>query len=481
MIKKGVPPQNLELLVKRLNKKIGGRLPMSIIRQGSLFTLQELYDLEPTHRFNAIFSEIDIGPILKILRKKSFRGAPLRLNYEAMIYSLIARITERIPTIKDLVKRLKVDLFFRLGCCFLYSEAIPSEASYSRLISAISKTNVLDEVKEALLYQALTNGFITDTTIAIDATHIRARDKAPIKKEEKPITKPKKRGRKSKSERDKWLQEQAEIDANLSIYEKPIEAQLDVPLEELRALIPLTPKWGIKKNSEGKNAYWFGFKGHLAVGAESQYIFQSLLSSGNMNDGKAAIPLLKGIQKELQDLQISHVTMDAGYDYVAIYKAIHQMGLYSIIAYNKKNEPEPMGFDKNFALTCFHEYSYRYDSFDSKYKTLKYTRPKECKDCPLAKDSICQKVYKVRMETDLRRYSAPARGSLAWKKIYNKRTAVERVNAYLKEYFQLNNIRHRTGKKAKVHLDLITLVYNASKLACDRINHQPQTAQEQVA
>jgi len=44
------------------------------------------------------------------------------------------------------------------------------------------------------------------------------------------------------------------------------------------------------------------------------------------------------------------------------------------------------------------------------------------------------------------------------------------VNAYLKEYFQLNNVRYRTGKRAKVHFDLVTLIYNASKLACDRIN-----------
>lgn len=157
------------------------------------------------------------------------------------------------------------------------------------------------------------------------------------------------------------------------------------------------------------------------------------------------------------------------------------MGAQSIIAYNKKNEPEPEGFDKHFAPTCVREHSYRYDSFDSKYQTLKYTRPKECKDCPLAQDSLCQKVYKVRITTDLRRYTAPARGSLAWKNIYKERTAVERVNAYLKEYFQINNIRHRTGRKAKMHFDLVTIVYNASKLACDRINIQLQATQKTAA
>ena len=34
----------------------------------------------------------------------------------------------------------------------------------------------------------------------------------------------------------------------------------------------------------------------LAVGTKSQYILQSIMSSGNLNDGKAAIPLLKGIE-----------------------------------------------------------------------------------------------------------------------------------------------------------------------------------------
>lgn len=55
----------------------------------------------------------------------------------------------------------------------------------------------------------------------------------------------------------------------------PLKQQLDVSLDDLRTLIPIDPKWGIKKNSEGKNAYWFGYKGHLALGSKSQYILQS--------------------------------------------------------------------------------------------------------------------------------------------------------------------------------------------------------------
>jgi len=453
---------------------------MTIIRQGSLFDLQDLYNLEPTHRFDAIFSAIDIDPIFAVVTKKSRFGRPVELNYAAMIYSLIARLTERIPFIKDLVKRLKNDMIFRLECGFLVSDSVPSEAAYSRMITVICESNVLEKAKDTVLYQAITEGFITDDAVAIDATHFEARDQAPPK-EEKPKTKtePKKRGRKSKEEREQWLIEKAELEANLPLFEKKIEDQLDVPLAELRSQVPQDPEWGVKKNSEGKNVFWYGYKAHLAVGTSSQYILQSLFSSGNLNDGKAAIPLLKGIQEELPMLSLKYDTMDAGYDYEPIYTQIHRMGHQAVIAYNQRNEPEVVGFDKHFAPTCVREYSYRYDSFDTKYETLKYTRPKECKDCPLAHDTLCQKVYKVKITTDLRKYTAPARGSKAWKSIFKRRTAVERVNAYLKLYFQLNNVRYRTGKRAKVHFDLVTLVYNASKLAADRIN--AKLNQEQAA
>lgn len=53
--------------------------------------------------------------------------------------------------------------------------------------------------------------------------------------------------------------------------------------------------------------------------------------------------------------------------------------------------------------------------------------------------------------------------------------------AYLKEFFQLNNVRHRKGKKAKFHFNLVTLVYNASKLAVDRIQKQLDSQENHAA
>src|SRR5699024_4621095 len=210
--------------------------------------------------------------------KKSRLGAPEELNYAAMIISIFVRYVECIPMIKDLIQRLKDDIAFKLNCGFLISDTIPSEYSYSRLVTKLEESNILEQELEKVVLQAIEEGFIADDTVAIDATHFEARDQAP-QKEEKTKPEPKKRGRKSKEERDEWLKEQAEKEANLPLYEKKIEVQLDTPRDELRAEIPLDPKWGVKKNSEGKNVYWFGYKGHLAVGTSSQYILQAAFSS----------------------------------------------------------------------------------------------------------------------------------------------------------------------------------------------------------
>ncbi len=57
------------------------------------------------------------------------------------------------------------------------------------------------------------------------------------------------------------LKEKEAQEASLSIFEMKIEDQLDASYDELHGQMPLDPKWGVKKISEGKNVFWFGYKG----------------------------------------------------------------------------------------------------------------------------------------------------------------------------------------------------------------------------
>ena len=451
---------------------------MYSIRQESLFSLEELLEMSPKESYPFFFDQLDINPLLRAVSKKVLLGAPTRLNYSAMIYSLFIRVIERIPTIKDLRRRLKNSLEFRFDCGFTMADSVPSESSYTRMIQKIHASSALGKIQNDLVSQAFQEGFIEGDVIAIDATHIEARDRKPEKKKEADIQakqSPKKRGRKPKAEREKWLKEQQELEENRTLFEKKIEAQLPLDFATIELQIPQVPHWGIKKNSEGKNVFWFGFKGHLLVDCKSQYIISSLLSSGNVNDGKMAIPLLKALNELHPDLKPSHMLADAGYDYAPIYQQAQAIGIRALIDYNPRNEQLPEDQDKYFRPKCQQGHSYRYDSNDSQYDTLKYTQPKECKECPLKENNQCQKVFKVKVSSDPRKYIVPARGSGRYFELYKQRTAVERVNAYLKEYFQLNNIRHR-GNLAKVDFEFSILAYTLCKLAVDRLNKSKSIA-----
>lgn len=199
---------------------------MTIIRQGSLFSIQDLFDLEPTQRFEAVFSTIDMDSAVLAVSKKSWLDAPTELNYAAMVCSLVARLIELIPTVKNLVKRLKHDFIFRLECGFLVSDQIPSEASYSRLVEKLSESNVFEKEKESILLQAIEEGFIDDE----NASHFEARDQAPAK-EKKPKLEPKKRGRKKKEEKEQYDRQKREEELNKTLNEKTIATSLMYPLK----------------------------------------------------------------------------------------------------------------------------------------------------------------------------------------------------------------------------------------------------------
>lgn len=199
-----------------------------------------------------------------------------------MLIFLFVRVVDRIPTIKNLRKRLKQSVEFSMNCGFTGSDRIPSEALYSRLIRKLQNSAVFQETHNALIRQAFQEGFIDATVVAMDATHIEARDRKPEKQStnnsaELPTELPKKkRGHKSKAEREQWLQEQIELEANRPLYEKKVEEQLPYSFAELDEQIPLTPEWGVKKNSADKNVFWYGFKERLLVDCKSQYILTAL-------------------------------------------------------------------------------------------------------------------------------------------------------------------------------------------------------------
>lgn len=63
------------------------------------------------------------------------------------------------------------------------------------------------------------------------------------------------------------------------------------------------------------------------------------MTSGNLNDGKAAIPLLKKMGRDLPAI-FSASLFDAGYDFKAVYQQVMNQNLQAVIPYNPRGEGE---------------------------------------------------------------------------------------------------------------------------------------------
>lgn len=419
---------------------------MTIIQQPTLFDMQILEQLDIEDKYFEIFSPLDFTPLIGLFQKDKSVGAPISVNYEAAIRSLVVSFLEGIPNVKALVDRIKSDLRFKLSLGFLYSDRVPSEATYSRILQTLHKhRQKLIDVNQALLHRIDEEFGTFMENVAIDATAVESHSK-PDKVEKMAVS--------------------------------SVADQRALTTEEIKAQLSINPQWGIKVNSKGRNVFWHGYKVHLAVTTASQYILSAILTSAHIADVSVAIPLMR----DVGDLNIQniHVLFDKGYDALSVYEEAHSLGFEPIIPL-KRDAKSNGERTADYAPTCLIEECYKYDSYDFRYGALKYVRPDtRCAQCPLQHEGMCQKVIKIKQNTNLRQYNCPARGTNAWKKLYAQRSSVERVNGNLKESMKLNNTTHFKAELVEVELLLIQLGYNAKRYAAQRLN-QERVRKEVVA
>lgn len=465
---------------------------MYTIQQEELFSLRELMEMSPECKYRLLFKDFNVGTVLHRINKKTHRGRPEELNTAAMIYALLIAKIERIPSVKDLIRRLKASVEFRITCRFRGSDAIPSAASFSRLFSKLADSGLIWALQDKHVQLAAAEGFMDPDTVCFDATHVEADEQSKRKKREDcanpqteappelpleievqpeqiPVDNPSKafkRGRPSREEQERRQAEREAWEAEQPLFERKLEHMLPYSYEELAPLIPKHPTSSSKNGTNGKKMWWHGYKLHVMADCKSQYILTALFSSAHVHDGRMAIPLLKKFQRDYSYWNVKHALADAGYDFMAVYKQIRQGGAWPLIDYNERAKSPPTGFNEQFSPICKQGHAYVYDSFEAKGARLKFTKPQECGNCPFKDSDDCRKVIKVKAEQDLRRFTVPARASRSYEKLYDKRTTVERIFSYLKEGFGLGKSRLR-GKRAEVDAALSVLSYTLCKYAVD--------------
>ena len=211
-----------------------------------------------------------------------------------VLFSFVAKAVWNFPTTRALLDRLAHDPTLRRLCGWEKAGEIPSEATFSRAFAEFAKGELPQQIHAALIKEKLGGKLVGH--LSTDATAIEAREQAAAKPKPEPQAKAR-RGRPKKGE------------TRPRPEPRRMELQGTRTLEENLAKLPCACDCGAKKNAQGINQFWRGYKGHL-ITADGGIPVGFVLSSASLHDSQVAIPLLQMAARRVSSL---YDLMDSAY------------------------------------------------------------------------------------------------------------------------------------------------------------------------
>ncbi len=333
----------------------------------------------------SVVSLLPLGRLLTARRASTGRPAKDRA---ALVTAFIAKAILNLPTTRDRIGRLRVDESLRQICGWRSVHALPHESKFSRAFAEFAATQLPQQLHEAVI-QA-TQGERLVGHIARDSTAIPARERFP----EPPPGQKKGPQRKAKPSPAKRLPGSFRR-AKASERGTRIQRQRRQKLERMIAELPRQCDIGVKKNSQGHEHCWRGYKLHLDV-ADGQVPIRAVLTSASVHDSQVAIPRMTITSQRVVHL---YELMDSAYDADEIHAHSRELNHVPIIA------PHPRRGTK--------------------------------------KPSPLPKVFPAEPTPQL---------DWAERERFKERTMIERVNARLKDEFGGSHLRVRGAVKVMAHL-----------------------------
>ena len=361
--------------------------------------------LNPQTRLLAsVMALVPLERLLSAMRSGTGRPATDRA---ALATAFIAKAILNLPTTRDLISRLQVDETLRLFCGWASAESIPHESKFSRAFDEFARTGLPQHLHEAVIASTQRERLIGH--IARDSTAIPVRERYPETEKQKAAkreskkrqnaegktkkqAKPAKVNTKGKTGRKKGSKETRAKAADRGTR---IQRQRHQKLERMLKELPRQCDTGTKRNSQGNENSWRGYKLHLDV-ADGQLPISAVLTSASVHDSQVAIPLMT-----ITTARVVHLyeLMDSAYDADSIHEHSRQLNHVPIIAVHPRRGTK--------------------------------------------KPSQMQKVFPDQPTPQL---------TWAQQERFKTRTMIERVNARLKDEFGASQIRVRGAAKVMCHL-----------------------------
>ena len=208
--------------------------------------------------------------------------------------------------------------------------------------------------------------------------------------------------------------------------------------------------------TQSKKKKFFGYRYHLLADVDYELPIDYIVTKASVGERKQLLKKLNEMDLNKRE-KIKTLSADKGYDGEDLIKEIKKYGIKPIIDIKnqwKDGEKTKQYKDTNIVYTYDGDVYYVDDKGEK--NSMKYLGYDKIKD-KLRYGYNNNKVYSIELSTDERIFTPIARNSNKWKKIYNKRTALERINGRLDRDFNLENNKVRGLKKATVIIDIMMI------------------------
>jgi hypothetical protein len=284
---------------------------------------------------------------------------------------------------------------------------VPHESTFSRAFDEFARMELPQFVHETLIRETQKDRLIGH--IARDSTAIEARERYPETQIQAATQKLAPKAARGRGRKKGSHGAHARFKGGKRPY-KPqpdtrLERQRSMKLPEMLADLPRQCDSGGKRDSQGNNHYWRGYKLHWDV-ADGQIPISVVLTSASVHDSQVAIPLATMSTRRVTYL---YELMDSAYEAHHISEQSRHLGHVPIV------DPKAPGGPKS-----------------------------QAKDIPMGK----------------------AARELSWaeRARYQERTMVERANGRLKDEFGGRNVRVRGAAKVMAHLMFGVVALTADQL-----------------
>jgi len=204
-----------------------------------------------------------------------------------------------------------------------------------------------------------------------------------------------------------------------------------------------------------KKTTYFGYRYHLLADVNYELPIEYTVTKASKGEREELVKHINMLPKEKLE-KIETLSADKGYDSEEIIKYLKENEIIPIIdIQNKwKNDEKTKQYKDTNIIYTYDGYVYYVDE-DGKEKPMKYMGYDKVKD--KLRYEYKGRVYGIEISADERIFTPIARSSKKWQRIYNKRTALERINGRFDRDFNLENNRVRGLAKATIMIDIMMI------------------------